>query len=153
MKLHCHRPALAAALQVVGSVVPSRTPKEVLKNVKLQVAGGKATLLGTDAEIGVGAASWNFNMVGRLKPGITPSQAVTDATLVANETMRAYQPFMASLKIRPVVRSLSRIAPVAARPSIPGICTSISTRSKLSRCRAASASPPLDTAAVEWPCF
>ena len=53
MKLHCHRPALAAALQVVGGVVPSRTPKEILKNVKLQVAGGKATLLGTDAEIGV----------------------------------------------------------------------------------------------------
>lgn len=53
MKLHCHRPALAAALQVVGGVVPSRTPKEVLKNVKLQVSGGKATLLATDAEIGV----------------------------------------------------------------------------------------------------
>ncbi len=53
MKLHCHRPALAAALQVVGGVVPSRTPKEILKNVKLEVAGGKATLLGTDAEVGV----------------------------------------------------------------------------------------------------
>ena len=53
MKLHCHRPALAAALQVVGSVVPSRTPKEVLKNVKLQVVDGKATLLGTDAEVGI----------------------------------------------------------------------------------------------------
>jgi DNA polymerase-3 subunit beta len=53
MKLHCHRPALAAALQVVSSVVPSRTPKEILKNIKLEVAGGKATLLGTDAEVGV----------------------------------------------------------------------------------------------------
>jgi DNA polymerase-3 subunit beta len=53
MKLHCHRPALAAALQVVGGVVPSRTPKEVLRNVKLQAVGGKATLLGTDSEIGV----------------------------------------------------------------------------------------------------
>ena len=53
MKLHCHRPALAAALQVVSGVVPSRTPKEVLKNIKLEVAGGKATLLGTDSEVGV----------------------------------------------------------------------------------------------------
>lgn len=53
MKLHCHRPALAAALQVVSSVVPSRTPKEVLKNIKLEVAGGKATLLGTDSEVGI----------------------------------------------------------------------------------------------------
>jgi DNA polymerase III subunit beta len=53
MKLHCHRPALAAALQVVSGVVPSRTPKEILKNIKLEVAGGKATLLGTDSEVGI----------------------------------------------------------------------------------------------------
>jgi DNA polymerase III subunit beta len=53
MKVHCHRPSLAAALQVVASVVPSRTPKEVLRNIKLQVADGKATLLATDAEIGI----------------------------------------------------------------------------------------------------
>ena len=60
-----------------------------------------------DEEVaGPAAASWNYTMVGRLKPGITPEQAVTDATLVANETMKNYPPFMASLKIRPVVRSL-----------------------------------------------
>jgi DNA polymerase-3 subunit beta len=53
MRIHCHRAALAAGLQVVGGVVPSRTPKEILKNVKLQVADGKAILIGTDAEIGV----------------------------------------------------------------------------------------------------
>jgi DNA polymerase-3 subunit beta len=53
MKLHCHRATLAAAFQVVGGVVPARTPKEILKNVKLEVAGGKATLIGTDSEVGV----------------------------------------------------------------------------------------------------
>lgn len=53
MKIRCHRASLAAALQVVGGVVPSRTPKEILRNIKLQVAGGKATLIGTDSEIGV----------------------------------------------------------------------------------------------------
>ncbi|MCH7688576.1 MAG: DNA polymerase III subunit beta, partial [Planctomycetes bacterium] len=53
MKLHCHRPSLAAAFQVVAGVVPSRTPKEILKNVKLQVADGKATLIGTDQEVGI----------------------------------------------------------------------------------------------------
>ncbi|HSS99478.1 MAG TPA: ABC transporter permease [Terriglobales bacterium] len=59
-----------------------------------------------DQETASASASWNYEMVGRLKPGITPEQAVTDATLVANETMKSYPPFMATLKIRPIVRSL-----------------------------------------------
>jgi len=59
-----------------------------------------------DQEVAAASANWNYNMVGRLKPGITPEQAVTDATRVANETMKNYPPFMASLKIRPVVISL-----------------------------------------------
>lgn len=53
MKLHCHRPTLSTAFQIVSGVVPSRTPKDILKNVKLQVGGGKATLIGTDQEIGI----------------------------------------------------------------------------------------------------
>ena len=53
MKLQCHRPSLATAFGVVGAVVPSRTPKEILKNVKLQVGDGKATLVGTDQEVGI----------------------------------------------------------------------------------------------------
>lgn len=53
MKLHCHRPSLAAAFQVVSGVIPTRTPKEILKQVKLQVEEGKATLIGTDQEVGI----------------------------------------------------------------------------------------------------
>lgn len=53
MKLHCHRPTLATAFQIVSGVVPSRTPKDILRNVKLQVGGGKATLVGTDQEVGI----------------------------------------------------------------------------------------------------
>ena len=45
-------------------------------------------------------------MVGRLKPGITAAQAESDAERVAEETMRDYPAFMASLRIRAVVRSL-----------------------------------------------
>ena len=52
------------------------------------------------------AASWNFDMVGRLKAGITPAQAQSDAERVAQETMRTYPPFMSSLHIQAVVRSL-----------------------------------------------
>jgi len=29
-------------------------------------------------ELAAGAASWNFTMVGRLKPGVTPAQAQQD---------------------------------------------------------------------------
>jgi DNA polymerase III subunit beta len=53
MKLHCHRPSLISAFQVVSGVVPSRTTKDVLKNIKLAVADGKATLIGTDQEVGI----------------------------------------------------------------------------------------------------
>ncbi len=53
MKLHCHRPSLVAALQAVSAVVPSRTPKEILKNVKLVVSNGEVTLQATDQEVGI----------------------------------------------------------------------------------------------------
>jgi len=61
----------------------------------------------TEQEFGPGgAASWNFSMVGRLKSGITPAQAQQDAERVAQETMRNYPPFMASLHIQASVKSL-----------------------------------------------
>ncbi len=61
----------------------------------------------TQEELGTGgAAGWSFSMVGRLKPGITAAQAQSDAERVAEETMRNYPAFMASLHIRAVVRSL-----------------------------------------------
>ena len=53
MKLQCHRPTLATSLQIVSGVVPTRTPKEILRNVKLQINNGKVTLLGTDQEVGI----------------------------------------------------------------------------------------------------
>ena len=55
---------------------------------------------------GAGQANWSFSMVGRLKPGITAAQAQQDAQRVAEETMRAYPPFMANLHIQALVRSL-----------------------------------------------
>jgi DNA polymerase-3 subunit beta len=53
MQLTCQRNSLTAAFQTVAGVVPTRTPKDILKNVKLQVSGGKATLIGNDSEIGM----------------------------------------------------------------------------------------------------
>jgi len=61
----------------------------------------------TQEELGPGAqGSWEFNMVGRLKPGITVAQAQQDTERVAEETMKSYPPFMASLHIRASVQSL-----------------------------------------------
>jgi len=53
MKLTSPRNLLAGAFQIVGGVVPTRTPKEILKNVKLVVADKQATLIGTDQEVGI----------------------------------------------------------------------------------------------------
>lgn len=61
----------------------------------------------TEQETGPsGAAGWNLNMVGRLKPGVTATQAQSDAQRVAEATMRDYPPFMKSLRIQASVRSL-----------------------------------------------
>ncbi len=61
----------------------------------------------TQQETGVtGQANWNYNMVGRLKAGVTIEQAQQDTERVAQETMRSYPPFMASLHIQAVVHSL-----------------------------------------------
>ncbi len=53
MQLICQRNSLTTAFQTVAGVVPTRTTKDILKNVKLQVSGGKATLIGNDSEIGI----------------------------------------------------------------------------------------------------
>lgn len=53
MKLTRNRQSLASAFSTVSGVVPSRTPKEILKNIKVQSKGGKVTLIGTDQEVGI----------------------------------------------------------------------------------------------------
>jgi predicted permease len=60
----------------------------------------------TEQELTTGVASWNFAMVGRLKAGISATQAQSDAERVARETMRSYPAFMSNMHIRAVVRSL-----------------------------------------------
>ena len=63
-------------------------------------------------------ANWSYSMVGRLKPGVTAAQAVSDAESVAKETMRNYPAFMAGLGIRPVVRPLHEETVEQARPMV-----------------------------------
>jgi DNA polymerase-3 subunit beta len=53
MKITCEREKLLAAFQTAGSVAPSRSPKPILQNVKIEAAGDAATLMATDLEIGI----------------------------------------------------------------------------------------------------
>ncbi len=67
-------------------------------------------------ELGLAAsANFNYNMVGRLKPGITQAQAQEDAERVAKETMRNFPAFMTSLRIRAYTRSLQEVTVHEAR--------------------------------------
>ncbi len=71
-----------------------------------------------DELTGGAQANWSYQMVGRLRPGITPAQAREDANRVAQETMRNYPAFMASLHISPVVRGLQDDTVAQARPLV-----------------------------------
>lgn len=53
MKVRCAREPLLAALQGASAVVPARSPKPVLMNVKLEVDSTSAVLLATDLEVGI----------------------------------------------------------------------------------------------------
>jgi len=71
----------------------------------------------TPLELEPGAeANWVYQMIGRLKPGVSPAQAQADAARVAQETMRNYPPFMAGMHIRPIVPPLHGYTIDDARP-------------------------------------
>ena len=53
MKISCDREKLAAAFQIAGSVALTRSPKEVLQNVKIEATNEKVTLMATDMETGI----------------------------------------------------------------------------------------------------
>jgi DNA polymerase-3 subunit beta len=54
MKASCHREGLLTAFQVAAGVVPQRSPRPILRSVKLAFSSpDQATLLATDLEIGI----------------------------------------------------------------------------------------------------
>ena len=53
MKVRCPKEPLLAALQSAAAVVPARSPKPVLTNVKLEADKGTAILSATDLEVGI----------------------------------------------------------------------------------------------------
>jgi len=53
MKITCQREPLTNAFALAASIAPTRSPKEILQNVKVTAAGGKITLTATDMEVGI----------------------------------------------------------------------------------------------------
>ena len=53
MKATCERDKFLHAFQMAASVAPSRSPKPILQNVKLEATMEGAILMGTDLEVGV----------------------------------------------------------------------------------------------------
>jgi len=72
----------------------------------------------SQGELVQGVGSWNYSMVGRLKPGVTPVQALDDAKPAAQEIMRGFPPAMGNLRIRPVIQSLTENTVGQARPLV-----------------------------------
>jgi putative ABC transport system permease protein len=65
-----------------------------------------------------GGAAWGFDMVGRLKPGITPEQATSDVERVANQTMRDHPLSETGGRWSAVVRPLHEETVERARPLV-----------------------------------
>ena len=53
MKVTCEREKLLAAFQIAASVAPSRSPKPILQNVKLEATDKHVTLIATNLEMGI----------------------------------------------------------------------------------------------------
>lgn len=53
MKISCNREKLAAAFQLAASVAPTRSPKEILQNVRITATQGVVRLMATDTEVGI----------------------------------------------------------------------------------------------------
>jgi predicted permease len=61
-------------------------------------------------------ASWDYRMVGRLKPGVSPQQAQIDAERVAQDIMRNYPAMMAGQHISALIRPLQEETVARTRP-------------------------------------
>lgn len=53
MRLTCEREKLSQAFQLAAGVAPTRSPKPILENIKLEARADGVTLMATDLEVGV----------------------------------------------------------------------------------------------------
>ena len=72
-----------------------------------------------------GVGSWNYKLLGRLKPGVTPAQALDDMQPAAQEVMRNFPPAMGTLRIHPIVQPLTEATVAEARPLVRTLFLSV----------------------------
>jgi len=63
-------------------------------------------------------SSWNFAMIGRLKPGISAAQAQSDQGRISAAIMRGFPGAMNGIEIYPVVQPLDEATVAEARPLV-----------------------------------
>jgi putative ABC transport system permease protein len=71
-----------------------------------------------DEIAGSSRGNWGYQMVGRLKPGTTATQAQQDAQQVAQQVMRNFPPVLKAIHIDAEVLSLKESAVEAGRPLV-----------------------------------
>ncbi len=72
----------------------------------------------SQAELVQGAASWNFQMVGRLKPGLTPARAQQEMQPVTQAIMHAFPAALSGVRLAPAVQRLDESTVAQARPLV-----------------------------------
>ncbi len=77
MKATFDREIFAKVFAIVASVVNTRSPKEILQNVRLEIADGKAVLTGTDMDI------WIRTEVEGIKDDFKPGVVLLRSSLVS----------------------------------------------------------------------
>ncbi len=117
---------------VIGSkILLDRKPYEVIgvmpRNFEFPLVAGRLnqtelwlpmSFTSDELSPGMSNGNWSFQMVGRLKPGVTAAQAQQDANRVAQDVMRNFPPALKTIHIHAVVDSLKESAVAAGRPLV-----------------------------------
>jgi predicted permease len=72
----------------------------------------------SQADLVQGAGSWSFNMIGRLKPGVSAAQAKQDAERIAQQIQRNFPAGFGSIRIHAAVVPLDENTVGQARPLV-----------------------------------
>ena len=62
MKINCNRESLLNAFQTAATIAPSRSPKPILQNVKIEAKKDATILMATDMELGIRIAAADVNV-------------------------------------------------------------------------------------------
>lgn len=77
MKIICNREKLLGAFQIAAGIAPTRSPKEVLNNIKIDASEGRVVLMATDLEAGIRLEVENVQV-------LAPGRALLNVQRVGN---------------------------------------------------------------------